>query len=79
MVMAKMVTFKDAMCACKDSDCAKRVSDDMTAWSQDYAKREQEPVRLTEADQKRAVEIGTKMGECMQTAMGMGSGGAATP
>src|SRR5690242_16359679 len=30
--IAKMTGFKDAMCACKDSACAQKVSDDMTKW-----------------------------------------------
>jgi hypothetical protein len=70
--MAKMSEFKDQMCACKDAECAKKVSDDMTTWSQEQAKNAKEPVKMSEADQKRATEIGTQMGECMQKAMGMG-------
>jgi hypothetical protein len=71
-VMAKMSAFKDQMCACKDNACAKRVSDDMTTWSMQVTKEMNEPPKMTEADQKRATEIGTAMGECMQKAMGMG-------
>jgi hypothetical protein len=76
-VMTKFHEFADAMCACKDADCAKRVSDDMTAWSQEQAKAAKEPLKMSEDEQKQAVEIGTHMGECMQAAMGMNSG--ATP
>lgn len=70
-LMAKMAGFSDQMCACKDAECARRVSDEMTAWSQELAKKDEEPPKLSEDQQKRAMAIGTKMGECMQKAMGM--------
>jgi hypothetical protein len=73
-VMAKMVTFRDQMCACKDSACAKRVSDDMTTWSVEMSKQQQDPPKMSEAEQKRAMEIGTTMGECMQKAMSADDG-----
>jgi hypothetical protein len=76
-VMAKFVEFTNAMCACKDSACAQRVSDDMTAWSQELAKNTKEPPKLTEEEQAEFVKVATHMGECMQAAMGTGSG--ATP
>lgn len=70
--MAKMAEFRDKMCACKDADCAKKVSDEMTQWSQEEAsKATRERPMMTEDDQKKAIEIGTQMGECMQRAMGM--------
>jgi hypothetical protein len=67
-----MKEFEGKMCACKDSPCAQRVSDEMTKWSQEEVKRQTEPVKLSDEEMKRAVEIGTHMGECMQTAMGAG-------
>ncbi|HEY5923749.1 MAG TPA: hypothetical protein VIV11_18835 [Kofleriaceae bacterium] len=67
--MAKMTEFKDQMCACKDSKCAIRVSDDMTRWSQNEAKNSKTPARMTEGDTKKAAAIGEAMGKCMQTAM----------
>ena len=66
--MAKMTEFKDKMCACKDADCAKKVNDEMNTWSQEQAKNQKEPVKLSDADQKKATEIGTQMAECMQKA-----------
>jgi hypothetical protein len=63
----RMASFKDQMCACKDADCAKRVNDDMMAWSKTAA-AQIGPANMTEADQKRATELGTLMGECMQAA-----------
>jgi hypothetical protein len=67
--MAKMNEFADKMCACKDTHCAQGVSDEMTKWAQDMAKNEQEPPKMSDEDQKKAVEIGTRMGDCMQNAM----------
>jgi hypothetical protein len=71
--MAKMSEFKNMMCSCKDADCAKKVSDEMTRWSQEQAGKMNSPPKMSEADMKKATEIGTAMGECMQKAMGMGS------
>lgn len=66
--MEVMEKFRDKMCSCKDALCAKRVSDELTRWSQEKASQTREPTRLSEANQKRATEIGTEMGECMQRA-----------
>lgn len=71
--MAKMSELKDKMCACKDPECAKKVSDEMTAWSQKQAQTQKEPAKMSEADQKKATEIGTQLGECMQKAMAAGT------
>lgn len=80
-IFAKFMKFTDDMCACKDSACAQRVSDEMTKWSQEMSRSEREPPRMTEEDQKRAAEIGERMGKCMQTAMGGGGsyGGPVAP
>jgi hypothetical protein len=67
--MDAMRRFELAICACTDSECVKNVSNDMTKWSQDYAAKHKEPEKMSEADQKRATEIGMHMGECMQKAM----------
>jgi hypothetical protein len=66
--MAKMRELKDKMCACKDPDCAKKVSDEMTAWSQDQSSKQAKQIKMNEADQKAAAELGVAMGECMQKA-----------
>jgi hypothetical protein len=65
--MATMVKLKDKMCACKDAECARKVSDEMTAWSQQQGGTRDN--KLSEADQKKATEVGTQMGECMQKAL----------
>ena len=69
-----MERFKDDMCGCKDGECAEDVSDRMTQWSKDYAQKHPTPEKklMSEAEVKRATEIGTQMAECMQKAMGMG-------
>lgn len=67
--MAKMTEFKDRMCACKDPECAKKVNQDMTAWSQTQGGVQKEPANMSDADKKKATDIGTQMGECMQKAM----------
>jgi hypothetical protein len=74
-VMAKMVEFKDQMCACKDMACAQKVSDGMTTWSQEMAKQQDEPPKLTEEETKQATQIGEQLGRCMQKAMGAGAPG----
>ena len=71
--MAKMAEFKDRMCACKDPECARKVSDEMTAWNQTQAGVQKEPANMTEADKKKATEIGTELGECMQKALRAGA------
>lgn len=65
----KMRKFTDDMCACKDTACAQKVSDEMTKWSQEMVSSDKTPPKMTEADTKEAQEIGTRMGECMQRAM----------
>jgi hypothetical protein len=74
--MAAMHEFADKMCACKDSQCAEHVSDEMTKWSQEMSRRHNEMPRMTEKDTQEAAAIGERMGRCMQAAM---SGSASAP
>ena len=67
-VVAKMTELKDRMCECKDTACATKVNEDMTAWSQAMEKGGAAP-RMTEADSEKVAAIGTELGKCMQTAM----------
>ena len=67
--LKKMTEFKDSMCACKDSACAQKVSDDMTKWGQEQAKDVGSMPTPDEDTTKKMTDIGTKMGECMQKAM----------
>lgn len=71
--MAKMNDFKDAMCACADAACAQRVADDMTRWSQQMARDQRPPPKMSKGDVKQAAAIGEEMGQCMQKAMSQGA------
>lgn len=73
--MIKMRGFSDAMCACKDMECAKKVGTDMSAWGAQMEKEHPEQPKLTEEQTKTAAEIGQKMGECMNKFTGGGAGG----
>ena len=65
-----MTHFKDEMCACKDTGCAQKVSDEMATWSQDQAKQHaKEPPKMSDDEIKRATDLGEAMGKCMQRAM----------
>ncbi len=68
-LIARMSVFADEMCACKDADCANRVSDAMTKWGQDLAAAGEEPPKMSEEQQDRAMKIGTRMAGCMEKAM----------
>jgi hypothetical protein len=68
--MSKMKQYKDEMCACTSSECAQRVSDDMTKWGQEQAKSLRDPPKLTTVETKVFTQIGEQMGRCMQRAMG---------
>jgi hypothetical protein len=72
--MVKMRGFSDAMCACKDVECAKKVGTDMSAWGAQMEKDHPEQPKLTEEQNKTAAEIGQKMGECVNKFSGGGSG-----
>jgi hypothetical protein len=64
--IVKMNTYADQMCACKDVNCAKKVSDDMTAWGEQQAKEHPDPPQLNDEQTKSASAVGQRMGECMQ-------------
>jgi len=67
--MQKMEDFTTRMCACKDAACAQAVSDEMSKWSQEQAKNQKSPPKLSDNEQKRSVALGEQMGKCMQEAM----------
>jgi hypothetical protein len=67
--LQKMAELKDEMCKCKDAKCAQDVSEQMTKWSQEQAKNQKQPPKMSEADTKKAGEIGEALGKCMQEAM----------
>ena len=69
VLMAKMSEFRDAICQCTTTACAQQVSDDMTKWSQEQARDQHEPPKLSDDQIKRATAIGEEMGKCMMKAM----------
>jgi len=71
-VLEQFDQFADDMCKCHDWNCAQQVAEDMTRWSQDSAKEGDKP-ELSPDDQQRAAEIGTRIGQCMQSAMSAGT------
>jgi hypothetical protein len=60
--------FADEMCQCKDAACVTHISDDMTRWGTQMSKEMPQP-KLGDAQMKRAMAIGERMGQCMQKAM----------
>jgi hypothetical protein len=70
--MAMMNQFTDQMCACRDTACAQRVSDEMTKWSQEEAQHDRKPPKFTTEQTKHFTEVGERMGKCMQQAMSAG-------
>lgn len=68
-VMATLEGFAEDMCACRDSACAQRISEKMTAWAEEMSRRAAPPPRLDMDMQKRLTDIGTRMAECMSKAM----------
>ncbi len=66
-----MQRFTRDMCACApgDAECAKRVSEEMTKWSQKMASQDKKPTKITEEEQEQFTKIGMQMGECMTRAM----------
>jgi hypothetical protein len=69
--ISKMQDFTTEMCACKDTACAQKVSDEMMKWGQDYAKDDEDlrNWKPNEDDAKRMAEITKTMTDCMTKAM----------
>jgi hypothetical protein len=65
-----MTAYKNQMCACKDTRCAKQVSDAMTKWGAEQEKMDREPPQMSEEDTKRFGEVGEALGSCMQKVLG---------
>ena len=63
-IMAKMLEYKALMCACKDGECAKRVGDEMTHWSERLEKEQNLPPKMNEAETKRATTITDETFKC---------------
>lgn len=74
--MQMMEKFADELCACQDPACAQSVTDEITRWSQEQARNRVEAPKLSDEDMKHMVEVGERMGQCMQNAM---AGGSSSP
>ena len=66
--IAKMEEFKTAMCTCTDAACTAKVTEDMTRWSQEFAKTAPKDVKIDEATTKKMTEVTTAISACAQTA-----------
>jgi len=71
--LGKMNEFADEMCKCKDgeTDCAKKVQDKMTKWSEEQAKNADKNATATQdpEEAKKYAEVSKKMTECATKAM----------
>lgn len=72
--VAKMTSFKTAMCACTDAACAKKVSDEMAAWGREQPANNP---AMSADDQKRANAIGRELGDCLLRVMAKRDAGSA--
>lgn len=71
--LAKMSELTDKMCACNDPVCAQNVSDEMTRWSEQVARKYTgAPHRMSAQDSERAADLGERLADCMLKAMGAG-------
>src|SRR3990167_621078 len=61
--MAKMEEFKTNMCKCTDAACATKVTEDMTKWSQEFAKTASKDQKIDEATTKKMTELTMAMSE----------------
>jgi hypothetical protein len=62
-----MTEFKDVMCRCKNKACADKVTEEMTRWSQDMAKKMS--VRVSDDDMKKMEGITEEFTQCATRAM----------
>ena len=72
--LAKMTEFKDKMCKCAegDTECAKKVSDEMMKWGESQPKPKEGAVAKSDP---KSEEVTKQMGECMSKAMTPKMGG----
>jgi hypothetical protein len=67
--IAKMREFTDRMCDCADKRCADQITEEMSDWSREMAKRSRKPERLSELDTKRMAATTEELTKCMTKAM----------
>lgn len=83
VMLEQMKVFRDRFCACADSACAQHVAEDLRKWGEAMQAKFQQNVKASPEQTQIATELGEKMAECMQRAMGAstntGSAGSASP
>lgn len=77
--MAKLITLKSEMCACKDTKCAQDVSEKLTKLAQARGQGGPNTPPPTEEDTRKAAAIGAEIGACMQAAMSASATPSAPP
>jgi len=65
----KFERFKNAMCACADSACATKVTEEMTTWATEMSRTMGKDDRPDPALAKRMSAIGEAFARCMTAAM----------
>src|SRR5258706_16425686 len=66
---AKMREFTDRMCDCADKRCADQITEEMSAWSREMAKRSGKHAKLSALDTKRMAATTEELTKCMTKAM----------
>jgi len=70
-VLAKMCTYADHMCACKDKACGDGINDDYTRWMTDMAKTASStPPKMNEDDAKAIADHAVHYQECYVKLLG---------
>lgn len=69
-MIAKLSSFKDRMCACKDQACAGAVTNDMAAWSADQANASADMSDYTAESAKQMQAVMDGYSKCMTAAYG---------
>jgi hypothetical protein len=69
--LARMSSFRDEMCECKDKACAERVTEALVRWGNEIAGDQH---KISEQEIRQMAEITETMTKCMTTAM-LGSAG----
>lgn len=78
-MIAKLSSFKDRMCGCKDQACIDAVTNDMAAWSTDQAAASADMSDVTEEKTKQMQAVMDGYTKCLTDAMTAAYGAEATP
>ena len=72
--IAKMKSFKNSMCACKDKACAEKVTKDMSDWQEKNASKYKD-YKPSESEMKEAASISEELSKCTMKLMMPEGGG----